>query len=52
MALAEANALLRRPNQSKILDLAGAVSASRKAADVRMERYMHLDELISLADAD
>ena len=50
-ALDDANAQARRPSQSEVLDLAGQVSATRKAADDLMERYMHLDEMISQADA-
>lgn len=50
-ALDEANAMARRPSQSAILELAGQVSVSRKAADEMMERYLYLDEMISKADA-
>ena len=50
-ALDEANAMARRPCQSAILELAGQVSVSRKAADEMMERYLYLDEMISKADA-
>ena len=50
-ALDEANAMARRPSQSAILELAGQVSATRKAADEMMERYLYLDEMISKADA-
>ena len=50
-ALDEANAMARRPSQSAILELAGQVSVSRKAADEMMGRYLYLDEMISKADA-
>ena len=43
--------MARRPSQSAILELAGQVSATRKAADEMMERYLYLDEMISKADA-
>ena len=50
-ALDDANAAQKRPSQSAVLELAGQVSTARKEADDIMERYLHLDEMISQADA-
>ena len=51
-ALAEANAAPRRPSTNVLLELAGAVSAARREADAKMDRFMELEELISMADAE
>ena len=48
-ALDAANSGARRPKPAEILELAGAASAARKAADAKMERYVELEELMELA---
>ena len=49
-ALDEANSGASRLSQKAVLALAGESSAARRAADRKMERYMELDELITMAD--
>ena len=49
-ALDEANSGAIRLSQKAVLALAGESSAARRAADRRMERYLELDELITMAD--
>jgi len=47
----EGNAAKPRLPMNELLALADAVSSSRRAADMRLERYIELEELISKADA-
>ena len=49
-ALDEANSGASRLSQKAVLALAGESSAARRAADRKMERYIELDELITMAD--
>ena len=50
-ALEEANNAARRPKPAEMMELAGAASDARKAADEKMERYLELEELMEKADA-
>ena len=50
-ALEEANNAPRRPKPAEMMELAGAASDARRAADQKMERYIELEELISAADS-
>ena len=50
-ALEEANNAPRRPKPAEMMELAGAASDARKAADAKMERYMELEELMEAANA-
>ena len=50
-ALEEANNAARRLSTNEMMDLASAASDARRAADLKMERYIELEELIAEADA-